>query len=237
MGGGRRSRHPRHDLVPGLTRLRRRGVYSGFTARSAGGVKLCRRRLSERIDRSSATIRTGRSCASGASARSGRKYWQVTPRHCSADGERRCFSAGSLARSSNGGVTWERLGSLRDHESPYGDVLALVDLAPAASVLAALARDDTIAVLSSGDFGETWHATGAIASPAAADADLVRFEALPGGSVLLWNGPTAFRSNDGGRTWSGTGEGTGCARSEAPAELDSVREQRAEVRCHAGRAR
>ena len=148
-----------------------------------------------------------------------------------------CGRAGSLARSSNGGVTWERLGSLRDHESPYGDVLALVDLAPAASVLAALARDDTIAVLSSGDFGETWHATGAIASPAAADADLVRFEALPGGSVLLWNGPTAFRSNDGGRTWSGTGEGTGCARSEAPAELDSVREQRAEVRCHAGRAR
>ena len=148
-----------------------------------------------------------------------------------------CGRAGSLARSSNGGVTWERLGSLRDHESPNGDVLALVDLAPAASVLAALARDDTIAVLSSGDFGETWHATGAIASPAAADADLVRFEALPGGSVLLWNGPTAFRSNDGGRTWSGTGEGTGCARSEAPAELDSVREQRAEVRCHAGRAR
>jgi hypothetical protein len=149
-----------------------------------------------------------------------------------------CGRAGSLARSSNGGVTWERLGSLRDHESPYGersephpkgDVLALVDLAPAASVLAALARDDTIAVLSSGDFGETWHAAGAIASPAAADADLVRFEALPGGSVLLWNGPAAFRSDDGGRTWSGTGESTGCARSEAPAEPDSVREQRRRV--------
>ena len=149
-----------------------------------------------------------------------------------------CGRAGSLARSSNGGVTWERLGSLRDHESPNGersephpkgDVLALVDLAPAASVLAALARDDTIAVLSSGDFGETWHAAGAIASPAAADADPVRFQALPGGSVVLWNGPAAFRSDDGGRTWSGTGEGTGCARSEAPAEPDSVREQRSRV--------
>ena len=32
-----------------------------------------------------------------------------------------CGRAGSLARSSNGGVTWERLGSLRDHESPYGE--------------------------------------------------------------------------------------------------------------------
>ena len=80
-----------------------------------------------------------------------------------------CGRGGSLARSSDGGVTWERLGSLGDGASPYsersephpkGAVLALVDLAPAASVLAALAHDDAIAVLSSDDFGETWRATG-----------------------------------------------------------------------------
>ena len=35
-----------------------------------------------------------------------------------------CGRAGSLARSSNGGVTWERLGSLRDHESPNHTVSA-----------------------------------------------------------------------------------------------------------------
>ena len=155
-----------------------------------------------------------------------------------------CGRAGSLARSADGGVTWERLGSLRDHESPGGErsepppkgaVLALVDLAPAASVLAALAHDDAIAVLSSDDFGETWRATGTIASPAAADADPVRFEGLPGGSVVLWNGPTAYRSDDGGRTWSGAGGGTGGAGSEAPAEPDSVREQRGRVALPDGR--
>ena len=84
-------------------------------------------------------------------------------------------------------------------------------------------------MLSSHDFGETWRATGTIASPAAADADPVRFEGLPGGSVVLWNGPTAYRSDDGGRTWSGVGGGTGGAGSEAPAEPDSVREQRGRV--------
>ncbi len=140
-----------------------------------------------------------------------------------------CGRAGSLARSSDGGVTWERLGPLTDHESRHGEVLALADLAPAASVLAALACDDAIAVLSSGDFGETWRATGTIASPAAADADLVRFEALPGGSVVLWNGPAAFRSDDGGRTWTDADDGTGGAGAETPAEPDSVREQRGRV--------
>ena len=146
-----------------------------------------------------------------------------------------CGRAGSLARSSDGGVTWELLESLKDRESPHderseprpkGTVLALVDLAPADSVLAALAGDDAIVVLSSGDFGETWHTTGAIASPAAADAELVRFEALPGGSVVLWNGPVAYRSHDGGRTWNGAGDGTVSAGSEEP---DSIREQRGRV--------
>ena len=146
-----------------------------------------------------------------------------------------CGRAGSLARSSDGGVTWERLGSLRDHESPCGDVVALADPAPDGVVLAALARDDTIAVLSSGDFGHTWHASGTIASPAVPDADPVRFEALPGGSVVLWNGPAAHRSDDGGRTWSGVGEGTGSARSEAPAEPDSVRDGRGTVSLPDGR--
>ena len=140
-------------------------------------------------------------------------------------------------------MTWERLGSLRDHESrcgerseppPKGAILALVDLAPAASVLAALARDDAIAVLSSADFGETWRATGTIASPAAADAELVRFDALSGGSVVLWNGPTAYRSDDGGRTWRGVGNGTGGAGYETSAEPDNVREQRGRVRCRMG---
>ena len=135
-----------------------------------------------------------------------------------------CGRGGSLARSSDGGVTWERSGSLRDHGSGHSDVLALVDLAPADSVLAALAGDDAISVLSSGDFGETWHATGTIASPAAAEADPVRFEALPDGSVLLWNGPAAFRSHDGGRTWAGAGAG-----SDESAEPDSSREQRDRV--------
>ncbi|MDE0220945.1 MAG: sialidase family protein [Spirochaetaceae bacterium] len=146
-----------------------------------------------------------------------------------------CGRSGSLVRSSDGGVTWERLGSLRDHESPCGDVVALADPAPDGSVLAALARDDTIAVLASGDFGRTWHASGTIASPVVPDADPVRFEALPGGSVVLWNGPAAHRSDDGGRTWSGVGEGPGSARSEAPAEPDSVRDGRGTVALPDGR--
>ena len=116
-----------------------------------------------------------------------------------------CGRAGSLARSTDGGVTWERIGSLREREYSNGHVLALAAPAPD-SVLAALAHEGTIAVLSSGDFGETWHAGGTIASPAGPAAGPVRFEASPGGALLLWMGRTAYRSSDGGSTWAATDE-------------------------------
>ena len=113
--------------------------------------------------------------------------------------------AGSLARSTNGGVTWERLGSLREHAGSNGHVLTLAELAPDC-VLAALYHQGAMTVVSSGDFGETWQAAGRIASGAEAAAGPARFEATPGGSLSLWIGATAFRSSDGGRTWTAAGE-------------------------------
>ena len=113
--------------------------------------------------------------------------------------------AGSLARSTNGGVTWERLGSLREHAGSNGHLLTLAEPAPD-RVLAALYHQGAITVLSSGDSGETWQAGGRIASAAEAAAGPARFEAPPGGAPLLWIGATAFRSSDGGSTWTAAGE-------------------------------
>ena len=129
-----------------------------------------------------------------------------------------CGRAGSLARSVNGGVTWERLGSLREGEHSNGRVLALAELAPD-SHLAALWHEGTIAVLSSGDSGETWRDRGAIASPAEPAAGRVRFEASPRGTLLLWIGPAAYRSSDGGSTWDATDENPAGA---GPDESDGV---------------
>ena len=131
-----------------------------------------------------------------------------------------CGRAGSLARSTNRGVTWEILGSLREHAGSNGHVLTLAELAPD-SVLAALHHEGTVTVLSSGDYGETWQAGGRIASGAEAAAGPARFEALPGGSLLLWIGATAFRSSDGGSTWEATGE---IAAGAGPDEPEGVRE-------------
>ena len=136
-----------------------------------------------------------------------------------------CGRAGSLARSTNRGVTWERLGSLREHAGANGHVLALAEQAPD-SVLAALHHEGTIVILSSGDFGETWQAGGRIASGAEAAAGPARFEALPGGSLLLWIGATAFRLSDGGSTWDA---------SAGPGEPDSVRQRERQVPLPDGR--
>ena len=132
-----------------------------------------------------------------------------------------CGRAGSLARSANRGVTWERLGSLREHAASNGQVLTLAELAPD-SVLAALHHEGTITVLLSGDDGETWKATGRIASGAEAAAGPARFEALPGGPLLLWIGATAFRSSDGGSAWVAGGE---IPASAGPDEPEGVRER------------
>jgi hypothetical protein len=142
-----------------------------------------------------------------------------------------CGRAGSLARSTDGGVTWERLGSLREPESSNGHVLTLAELAPD-SVLAALAHEGAIAVLSSGDFGETWHASGTIASPAGPAAGPVRFEASPGGTLLLWMGRTAYRSSDGGSTWAATDE---ILAGAGPDEPENVRERGGRVALPDGR--
>ena len=131
-----------------------------------------------------------------------------------------CGRAGSLARSTNRGVTWERLGSLREHVGANGHVLALAEQAPD-SVLAALHHEGTIVILSSGDYGETWQAGGRIASGAEAAAGPARFEALPGGSLLLWIGATAFRSSDAGSAWEATGEIAAGAGPDGP---EGVRE-------------
>ena len=132
-----------------------------------------------------------------------------------------CGRAGSLARSTNRGVTWERLGSLREHAGANGRVLALAEQAPD-SVLAALHHEGTIAVLSSDDYGETWQAGGRIAIGAEAAAGPARFEALPGGSLRLWIGATAFRSSDGGSAWEASGE---IPAGAGPDEPESVRER------------
>ena len=142
-----------------------------------------------------------------------------------------CGRAGSLARSTDGGVTWERIGSLRERESSNGHVLALAAPAPH-SVLAALLHEETIAVLSSADFGETWHASGTIASPAGPAAGLVRFEASPGGALLLWMGRTAYRSSDGGSTWAATDE---VPAGVGPDEPENVRERGGRVALPDGR--
>ena len=146
-----------------------------------------------------------------------------------------CGRAGSLARSSNEGETWEHLKTLGDHGLAYGDVLALVDLPPASLVLAAIAQDNTITVLSSGDFGETWYPTSVIASPAAAETELVHFEATSDGSVLLRNGLLTFRSNDDGQTWIGDGESASSTRPETSIECDKILEQRRKVMLPDGR--
>ncbi len=142
-----------------------------------------------------------------------------------------CGRAGSLARSTNRGVTWERMGSLRERAGANGHVLALAELAPD-SVLAALHLDGTVVVLSSGDFGETWQASGRIASGAEAAAGPARFEALPGGSLLLWIGATAFRSSDGGGVWDSSGETPSAAGPDDP---EGVRERGGRVALPDGR--
>ena len=142
-----------------------------------------------------------------------------------------CGRAGSLARSTNRGVTWERMGSLRERAGANGHVLALAELAPD-SVLAALHLDGTVVVLSSGDFGETWQASGRIASGAEAAAGPARFEALPGGSLLLWIGATPFRPSDGGGVWDASGEIPSAA---GPDEPEGVRERGGRVALPDGR--
>ena len=123
-----------------------------------------------------------------------------------------CGRAGSLARSTNRGVTWERLGSLREHAGSNGRVLALAEQAPD-SVLAVLCHEGTIAVLSSGDYGETWDAGGEIPAGAGPDEpESVRERGhrvvLPDGRVVLTYaepcypyGARAVISADGGDTW------------------------------------
>ena len=139
--------------------------------------------------------------------------------------------AGALARSVNGGVTWERLGSLREHAGPNGHVLTLAELAPDC-VLAALYHQGAITVLLSGDFGETWQAGGRIAYGAEAAAGPARFEATPGGPLSLWIGATAFRSSDGGNTWAATDE---IPVGAGPDHPGSVREQGGRVSLPDGR--
>ena len=142
-----------------------------------------------------------------------------------------CGRAGSLARSTDGGVTWERLGPLRERESSNGHVLTLAAPAPD-TVLTALLHEGTIGVLSSGDFGETWQARGTIELPAAKAAGSVRFEALPGGTFSLWVGPTAYRSSDGGSTWAATDE---IPAGVGPGEPEGVRERGGRVTLLDGR--
>ena len=137
---------------------------------------------------------------------------------------------GLLARSTNGGVTWERLGSLREHAGSNGHVLTLAELAPD-RVLAALCHQGAITVLSSGDFGETWQAGGRIASGAEAAAGPARFEAQPGGPLCLWMGRTAYRSSDGGSTWAAGETPSGAG----PDEREGVRERGGRITLPDGR--
>ena len=142
-----------------------------------------------------------------------------------------CGRAGSLARSINGGVTWEHLGSLRDRGGANGHVLALVDRSPD-SVLAALFHEGTVSVLSSGDYGETWKARGRVVSAAGAAAGPARFEALPGGALRLRIGVTAFRSSDGGSSWDASGETAAVAGAD---EHGSAPDREAQVALPDGR--
>ncbi|MDE0220937.1 MAG: sialidase family protein [Spirochaetaceae bacterium] len=142
-----------------------------------------------------------------------------------------CGRAGSLARSTNGGVTWERLESLCEREWSNGHILTLADLAPD-SVLAALHHEGTITILSSGDFGETWQAGGRIASGAEALALPARFEAPPGRSLSLRVGATAYGSSDGGSTWDAGVQIPAGAGSDEP---DSGRERGGRIALPDGR--
>ena len=132
-----------------------------------------------------------------------------------------CGRAGSTGSQHQ---PWRDLGAPRgpcaSMRGSNGHVLTLAELAPD-SVLAALHHEGTVTFLSSGDYGETWQAGGRIASGAEAAAGPARFEALPGGSLLLWIGATAFRSSDAGSAWEATGEIAAGAGPDGP---EGVRE-------------
>ena len=108
---------------------------------------------------------------------------------------------GSLARSNDGGLTWEPFGSLMEPGVPKRDVRALAGLTSGA-ILAAVQRDSTISVFSSANGGEAWQTVSSIALPPEARDGSARFVELPDATVLFTLGGHLYRSTDGGTGWS-----------------------------------
>ena len=108
---------------------------------------------------------------------------------------------GSLARSNDGGIHWENLGNVMESVSTKCQLLALGALS-GDTILAAVQRDRSVTIVSSGDQGETWQKRGMVEVPGTVGDLRGRFVQLADNSVLLSLAGAIFRSTDDGANWS-----------------------------------
>ena len=108
---------------------------------------------------------------------------------------------GALARSTDGGVTWEPLDGLKEPTDNNGDLQALGSIS-GGTVLAAVRRDSNITFYASQDEGQTWQTGGDVTLPSSPSDLRGRFLQLGNQSVLFSVDDRIFRSADSGKSWS-----------------------------------